>query len=341
VRRARADKAAGVRAGVEVEVVVAGDANVIAVRGGVLAAALVALAVSVSCGAPEPQPQPQTQQRTFDTPEAAASTLVDVVKAGKLDELLRLFGPDGKELIEDSDPVTGRRHREVFLAAAAERWHLADDGADRRVIVVGNEDWPFPIPLVKDAAVWRFDTASGKEEVTNRRIGKNELAVIQICRTYVAAQRAYALRGHDGKRPGLYAKAFRSSAGKQDGLYWPFKRGERMSPLGDLVAQAATEGRDLSTGSGSPMPFHGYYFKILTAQGAAARGGAKDYIVKGELSGGFGLVAWPAGYDSTGVMTFIVNQDGTLHEADLGPDSDGRETTIASYDPDPKWKPVR
>jgi hypothetical protein len=332
------DKAAGAPA-VEVEVVVAEDANAITVRGSVLAAALIALSVSLSCGAPEPQPQPQTQQRTFDTPEAAASTLVDVVKAGKLDELLRLFGPDGKELIEDSDPATGRRHREVFLAAAAERWHLADEGADKRVIVVGNEDWPFPIPLVKDGAAWRFDTAAGKEEVIDRRIGKNELAVIQICRTYVAAQRAYALRGHDGKRPGLYAKAFRSSTGKQDGLYWPFKRGERMSPLGDLVAQAATEGREL--GTETRMPFHGYYFKILTAQGPAARGGAKDYVVKGELGGGFGLVAWPAEYDSTGVMTFVVNQDGTLHEADLGPDSDGRETKIASYDPDPKWKPVR
>jgi hypothetical protein len=322
-------------------VVVAGDANVIAVRGTALVAALLALAVSISCGAPQPERQPQTQQRTFETPEAAASTLIDVVKAGKLDDLLRLFGPDGEELVEGSDPATGRRHREVFLAAATERWHLAEEGADKRVIVVGNEDWPFPIPLVRDAAAWRFDTAAGKEEVIDRRIGKNELAVIQICRTYVAAQRAYALRGHDGKRPGLYAMAFRSSPGKQDGLYWPFKRGERMSPLGDLVAQAATEGRDLSTGTQSPMPFHGYYFRILTAQGPAARGGARDYVEKGELSGGFGLVAWPAEYDSTGVMTFIVNQDGTLHEADLGPDSDGRETTIALYDPDARWKPVR
>jgi hypothetical protein len=325
---------------VEVEVVVAGDGNVIAIRGTVLAAAVVALAVSVSCGSREPQPQPQTQQRTFDTPEAAASALVDVVKTGNLDELLRLFGPEGKELVEDSDPATGRRNREVFLVASGERWRLADEGADKRVIVVGNEDWPFPIPLVKDGAAWRFDTAAGKEEVIDRRIGKNELAVIQICRTYVAAQRAYALRGHDGKRPGLYAKAFRSSPGKQDGLYWPSKHGEPRSPLGDLVAQAAAEGRDLAANA-APMPLRGYYFKILTAQGPAARGGAKDYIEKGELSGGFGLVAWPAEYDSTGVMTFIVNQDGTLHEADLGPDSGGRETKIALYDPDARWKPVR
>ena len=307
-------------------------------RAKVLGAVSVVLAVSISCSAPEAPPS-QPQQRTFDTPEAAVATLVDVVKASNTDQLLSLFGPDGKEILEDADPTTGRRHREVFLAAAAERWRLADDGADKRVLVIGNEDWPFPIPLVKDGATWRFDTAAGKEEVVDRRIGRNELAVIQICRTYVAAQRAYAARAHDGKPSGLYAKAFRSTPGKQDGLYWPTKRGQRMSPLGDLVAQAATEGREL--GTETRMPFHGYYFKILTAQGPAARGGAKDYVVKGELGGGFGLVAWPAEYDSTGVMTFVVNQDGTLHEADLGPDSGGRETKIALYDPDPRWKPVR
>jgi hypothetical protein len=173
-----------------------------------------ALATAGACSKPTPSPQ----HRTFATPEAAVQTLTATVKAGNMEELLTIFGPEGKELVASSDPATARRSREVFTAAVREGWLLEDRGTNAKVLVIGNEKWPFPVPLVKEANSWRFDTAAGKEEVLARRIGRNELAVIQICRTYVAAQRLYARHGHDGQPAGLYAVAFRSDPGKQNGL---------------------------------------------------------------------------------------------------------------------------
>jgi hypothetical protein len=194
---------------------------------------------------------------------------------------------------------------------------------------------------VKSAKRWRFDTTAGKEEVLARRIGRNELAVIGICREYVAAQRHYAQQGHDGKPQGLFATTFRSDPGKQNGLYWPAAHGQPRSPLGDLVAQASKEGRQIGTDRPPPTPFHGYYFKILTAQGAAAPGGTKSYVVNGEMSAGFALVAWPAQYDATGVMTFAVNQDGAVHETDLGAETNTTAAAITTYNPDASWRQVR
>jgi Protein of unknown function (DUF2950) len=263
--------------------------------------------------------------------------LIEAAKAKNLDDVIAIFGPEGKALIDSSDPATARRNRQVFTVAVAERWHLDDLGNGGKVLVIGNEEWPFPVPLVKDASGWRFDTAAGKEEVLARRVGRNELAAIRICRTYVAAQRLYAERGHDGRPPGLYARTFRSAPGRQNGLYWPAARGERRSPLGDLVAHAAGEGAAAGQGDKAPTPFHGYYFKILTAQGPAASGGAKDYVVNGEMSGGFALMAWPGRYDVSGIMTFIVNQDGAVREKDLGPDSDAAARAMTLYNPDASW----
>ncbi len=208
------------------------------------------------------------------------------------------------------------------------------------MLIVGNEGWPFPVPLVKSANSWRFDTAAGKEEVLARRIGRNELAVIGTCRTYVAAQQHYAQQGHDGKPAGLFATTFPSDPGKQNGLYWPSARQEPRSPLGDLVAQAAQEGQQLGANREQPSPFHGYYFKILSGQGTAARGGARSYVVNGEMSGGFALVAWPAQYDATGVMTFIVNQDGIVHEKDLGAQTGATVAAMTRYNPDASWRRV-
>jgi len=279
--------------------------------------------------------------RTFATPEDAAHALIDVVKAGKLDDLLALFGPGGQELVEGSDPATGRRNRQVFTVAASEGWRLVDQGPARKTLVVGNEAWPFPVPLVKEGTTWRFDAEAGKEEVIARRIGRNELAVIEVCRAYVAAQKKYAEQGHDGKPAGLYARTFRSEPGKQNGLYWVVARGQKRSPLGDLVVQAAEEGRSLDTNGSQPSTFHGYHFRILNAQGPAATGGAKSYVVNGEMSAGFALVAWPAQYDVTGVMTFIVNQDGSLHEKDLGAQTDTLATSMTRYNPDQSWRPVQ
>jgi len=301
--------------------------------------ALVACAVLAAPFSSMSRAAGQSRGRTFATPEDAVQALVGIVKAGKLDDLIALFGPGGQALAEGSDAATGRGNRQVFTVAAAEGWRLVDQGPTRKTLIVGNEGWPFPVPLVKDGSVWRFDAAAGKEEVEARRIGRNELAVIEASRAYVAAQQRYAKQGHDGKPAGLYARAFRSEPGKQNGLYWPVAQGQTRSPLGDLVAQAAEEGRTLVK-SEQPSTFHGYHFKILMSQGSAATGGAKSYLVNGEMSAGFALVAWPAQYDVTGVMTFVVNQGGVLYEKDLGPNTADVARSMTRYNPGASWRKV-
>jgi Protein of unknown function (DUF2950) len=291
-----------------------------------------ALAIVLAAVAPAHGQEP----RVFPTPEDAVRALTEAAKASNLDGLLAIFGADGKDLISSSDPATARQNREVFVVAIAEGWRLVDRG-EAKELVIGNEAWPFPVPLVKTAAGWKFDTAAGKEEVLARRIGRNELAAMRISQTYVTAQRLYARRAHDGKPAGLYARRFASDPGTQNGLYWPVKRGEPHSPLGPLVAEAAAEGRQVGT-SGSRVPFHGYYFRILEGQGPAAQGGAREYIANGDMSGGFALVAWPAQYDATGIMTFMVNQDGVVFEKDLGPDTAAAVAKITRFDPDTTWQ---
>lgn len=279
--------------------------------------------------------------RRFAAPEDAIKALVDAVKTENLDALSAIFGPEGRELTASADPATGRMNRRVFAVAFREQWHLEDVTPAKKTLVIGNEDWPFPVPLVKGADGWRFDTAAGKEEVLARRIGANELQAIATSRAYVTAQRRYAQQGHDGKPAGVHATKLKSDPGKENGLYWPAARGQKRSPLGDLVAQAADEGRPMGGDPPQPTGFHGYYFRILTGQGAAASGGARSYVVKGEMSGGFALVAWPAQYDATGVMTFVVNQDGTVREQDLGPQTDAVARKMTVYNPDKSWRPVQ
>ena len=287
-----------------------------------------ALVATLSCGRARPQ--------TFASPEGAVAALVKAAQQDTAGDLLTLLGPDSKPLVESAEPATARRNREVFLVAMSEGWELVDDRAGGKQLVVGNESWPFPIPLVKDKDGWQFDAAAGADEVLGRRIGRNELAVIRICRTYVAAQRLYAAWSRDGRPSGRYATALRSDPGKQNGLYWPVSPGEKHSPLGELVAEAAQEGRSLDPSRRGPSPFHGYYFAILTAQGASAPGGAREYIVNGEMTGGFALVAWPAQYGVTGIMTFIVAADGVVREKDLGENVDVAKA-LKRYDPDPSW----
>jgi DUF2950 family protein len=275
--------------------------------------------------------------RVFATPDEAARVLIDTVKADDLKGLVALFGPAGQDLVDTSDAATGRRNREVFVAAVAEGWRLGDLGPGRKELILGHEAWPFPVPLVKGAAGWSFDAAAGREEILNRRVGRNELAVIRILRDYVAAQRAYAAAGHDGKPAGRYARQFGSDPGRRNGLYWPARRGEPRSPLGVLVAQASEQGYRRH---GEPSPFHGYYFRILEGQGKAAKGGAAEYVVDGEMTGGFALLAWPVHHGASGVMTFIVNHDGVGYEKDLGAETPTAVKTITRYDPDGTWKPV-
>jgi hypothetical protein len=299
-------------------------------------AAIVAGVAVASC-APKP---PEPPDRTFATPDDAVRALIDTVQGGDLEALIELFGPEGRDLVSGSDPATGRRNQEVFLAAIGEQWRLDDRDADTKELIVGKEDWPFPIPLVRSDQGWRFDAAAGREEILARRVGRNELAVIDVCRAYVEAQREYARTGHDGKRAGLYAQRLNSEPGRQNGLYWPPTPHQPRSPLGDLVAAASDDGYDLGARK-SPEPFHGYYFRILTAQGPAAPGGEMDYLREGEMSGGFALLAWPAEYDASGVMTFMVNDSGVVHEKDLGPETATAAAAIVRYDPDASWRPVQ
>lgn len=301
----------------------------------VFACALLALLASSATAAGQ-----TATHRTFAAPEDAVKALVDAVKTGTPDAMLAIFGPEGRELIASSDPATARMNRQVFAVAFREQWRLEDVTPTQKTLVVGNEEWPFPVPLVKGADGWRFDTAAGKEEVLARRIGRNEMNAIASSRAYVTAQQRYAQQGHDGKPAGVHAMKFQSDPGKENGLYWPTARGQKRSPLGDLLAQAAAEGRQLNADRTQPTPLHGYYFKILTGQGAAVSGGARSYIVKGEMSGGFALVAWPAQYDATGVMTFIVNQYGTVWERDLGPQTDATARKMTAYNPDASWRQV-
>lgn len=300
----------------------------------VLACALIAMG---ACGRKESVPP----RVTFASPEEAVAALTQAVKDGNLDRVAQIFGPGSQALIDSSDPETGRRNQQTFNAAIAERWRLESPNPPTRTLVIGNEEWPFPIPIVRDGGAWRFDAEAGLEEILARRIGRNELAVIRICRTYVAAQQLYARTAHDGRRAGLYAAVFRSDPGRRNGLYWPTAAGVRRSPLGDLFAAAASEGHAMPDGGPQPSPFHGYYFRILTAQGAAAPGGKRSYLVDGELSRGFALVAWPAQYDVTGVMTFIVNQNNVVHEKDLGQATDAAARAMIEYDPDPSWTVVQ
>jgi Protein of unknown function (DUF2950) len=279
--------------------------------------------------------------KVFASPEDAVKALIGAAKAGQIADLTTILGAEGKQLIDSSDAATARQNRRVFIVATGEQWHLEDAAPNRKTLVIGNEDWPFPVPLVKEESGWRFDTAAGSEEVIARRIGRNELAVIATVHAYVTAQRRYAEQAHDGNPSGVHATRFASDPGKENGLYWPAKDGQQRSPLGDLVAQAAAEGRAVGGERSQPSPFHGYYFRILLSQGSAAKGGKKQYVAKGVMSGGFALVAWPAQYDVTGVMTFVVNQDGVVYEKDLGPDTDAAARKMTAYNPDKSWRQVQ
>jgi len=217
------------------------------------------------------------------------------------------------------------------------RW--APRGDDGKELIVGDEQWPFPVPLVKDGDQWRFDSEAGIQEVVARRIGRNELSVIDLCRAYVEVQNEYAMQPRDGKPAGLFAQRIRSTPGHQDGLYWQVPLRGRPSPLGDLVAEAAAEGYEANKTAATP--FWGYYFRVLTAQGPDARGGKKSYLVNGDMSGGFAMVAYPAKYGSSGVMTFIVNREGNIYERDFGDDTAAQGSKMTEYNPDTTWAPVQ
>ncbi|HQH71540.1 MAG TPA: DUF2950 domain-containing protein [bacterium] len=298
------------------------------------------IALLCGCSTAPTASKEASNQSTFATPERAVQALASAAKNEDKEELLAIFGPESRDLLSSGDPVADRHNREVFSVAMEQQWKLENVNDRYQELVIGNEEWPFPIPLVKERAGWRFDTAAGKQEVLARRIGRNELAAISICRTYVIAQKEYASQGHDGKPAGIYAQKVRSTPGKQDGLYWDVTEpGGQASPLSELAAQAEKAGYSRET-QPKQRPFYGYFFRILTQQGPDAPGEAKNYIVNGELKNGFALLACPAEYGNSGIMSFIVNQEGIIYERDLGSETAQWAAKIQEYNPDTNWNPA-
>ena len=280
------------------------------------------------------------QQKTFSSPEEAVKATATAAKNNDDKELLAIFGPTAKELLFSGDPVADKERRARFIAAYDEKNSLATEG-ENRILIVGKQDWPFPIPLVKKGQSWVFDTEKGRQEILNRRIGENELFTIQACLAVVDAQREYAIKIHDNDKSGLleYAQKFVSDPGKKNGLYWETKAGEPESPLGPIMTRVSSEGYQVK--ASTPIPYHGYYYRILTAQGKNAPGGAYSYIVKGKMIGGFAVVAYPAEYRNSGVMTFIVNHDGKVFQKDLGPSTVTVAKSMKEYNPDKTWAEVK
>lgn len=281
------------------------------------------------------------KQKSYASPEEAVKALVEAVKANNNDELLAIFGPGSEDIISSGDEVADKTHRERFVSAYAEMNKLQKEGPDKVVLHVGSRDWTLPIPIVKKGETWIFDTNAGREEILNRRIGRNELSVIEVLYAYVHAQHEYASKDRDANGTLEFAQKLVSTSGKHDGLYWEAKESEEMSPFGPLVAKAAKEGYDVKAQSDESLPYHGYFYKILKGQGKNARGGQYDYVVNGKMVLGFALVAYPAKYKSSGIMTFIVNQEGVVYQKDLGMDTAKIVESMKSYDPDSTWMKMK
>ncbi len=300
---------------------------------------LALLAALAGCTvAPEAPPKPAVVQRSFASPDEAVQALQAAVESQDRAALREVYGPGIDELLT-GDKVQDANNSKRFAALMAQGCTQVKEGDDKIMLEVGPNSWPMPIPLMKADGQWRFDTAAGKEEIINRHIGKDELVAIGVCRAYVTAQRQYAAANAEAGGA-KYAQKFRSSPGKKDGLYWPAAENEPPSPFGPLVAQAHAEGYGQDKSAG-PKPFHGYYFRILTRQGKDAPGGEMDYMSGGELTGGFALAAYPARWDQSGVMTFIVNQDGKVCQCNLGEKTLQVAKAMTEYNPDSGWTQVQ
>ncbi len=274
-------------------------------------------------------------QTTFASASAAAAALVAACKSGDEDTLLKILGPAGKDLISSGDPVADKKSQQGFVKSYMTKHSLKAEAQGFEILVVGADDWPTPIPIVRDGERWYFDSVRGHDEIIDRRIGANELGAIAVCEGYVEAQHMYAAKGHDGLPAGIFAQRLVSDDGKHNGLYWKPGPGEPESPMGPAVAAAAGEGY-----TGASDPYHGYFYRLLKEQGPDAEGGAKSYLVDGKLSGGFALLAYPANYGVSGVMTFLVDQDGQVLQKDLGDDTANLAKQITVYNPTSDWAPA-
>jgi hypothetical protein len=278
----------------------------------------------------------QPVQKQFDTPKQAADALIQVASNFDVAAAKEILGPDGEDIISSEDPVQDKNRAAEFAAKAKEKMsvEIQKQNPNQAIVLVGTDDFPLPIPLVKHKGKWSFDTKVGREEILNRRIGANELNAIEICRGFVDAQHEYAAEKHDGSKVNQYAQRVISTPGKHDGLAWQNADGTWGGPVGEEVARALQEGYSAQGGK----PYHGYYFKVLKGQGPAASLGEMDFMVGGAMIGGFALAAAPAEYRVTGVMTFIVGPDGVVYEKDLGPDTLKTFQSMDKYNPDKTWK---
>jgi len=277
-------------------------------------------------------------QESFATPQFAADALIRAAAESDIPALLKIFGPEGKDFVSSADPVQDKNHIDAFAAKAREKKSVAIDPKEgsRATLSVGNDDWPFPIPIVRKGRKWIFDSKEGREEILVRRIGANELDAIQICEGFVEAQKEYASEVHDDSGVNQYAQKIISTPGKRDGLYWQNPDGTPGGPISEAVARAIAEGYSPNQPSG----YHGYIFKVLKGQGPTARLGQLDYVIDGVMIGGFALVAVPAEYRITGVKTLMVSYDGIVYEKDLGPNSRDAVSAMERYNPDKSWRPV-
>jgi hypothetical protein len=281
-----------------------------------------------------------TGQKKFKSPEDAFKALVTAAGSNDTTELLAIFGPNGKDIVSSGDAVADRRARARFVKKAADGVKFSKLDNKTMLLIIGKDECSFPIPIVKSGQGWVFSTRDGRQEILNRRIGRNELNTIQVALAYVDAQRQYASKDRNGDGVLQYAQRFVSHKGKKDGLYWEAGAGEEKSPLGPLFARATEEGYKVGEKGGKPAPYYGYYFKILKGQGSNAPGGAREYLTAGRMASGFGLVAYPAQYGVSGIMTFIVNQLGIVYQKDLGSHTEEIAKSMRIYDPDKTWKQV-
>ena len=312
----------------------------------ILLAALISAPLYAHAAPPSSAPAAPVEAKSvaaqvFQTPDDAAKALLEAARSDDRNQIIAVFGSHDADLLSSGDDIEDKNNRSDFVTLAQEKMATEKIGEDRAIVHVGNTDWPFPIPLVKKGDSWQFDAEQGRQEILNRRIGRNELSTLGAIRGYVEAQFDYANADRDGDGVSEYAQKLQSEPGKFDGLFWETEEGQPQSPLGPLIAEARAEGYKIKGETGKPTPYHGYYYRILTRQGGNVPGGKYDYVINGNMIAGFALVAFPAQYGSSGIMTFVVNHQGKIYQKDLGPKTAEIAEKMKEYNPDSSWEEVQ